>query len=124
MFNAFYFNYKKKVFSNILAVTSIIFAIFFYQSYDCNKKYKSINIEDIKNENIERKKGGELTASIYERSAIISLRTLKNNPIGWGYSGTIKATKEYLIFRENKNKNLFINEGIWELNKRCIRKCF
>ena len=34
-------------------------------------------------------------------------------------SGTIKATKEYLIFRENKNKNLFINEGnLGELNLR------
>ncbi len=109
---------KKKSFQIFLGVTSIIFAIFFYQSYDCNKKYTSIKIEDIKNENIERKKGGELTASIYERSAIISLRTLKNNPIGWGYSGTIKATKEYLIFRENKNKNLFIHEGMWELNTR------
>ena len=107
---------KKKFFQIFLAVTSIIFFVFFYQSYDCNKKYKSINIEDIKNENIERKKAGELTASIYERSIILSLRTLKNNPLGWGYDGTIKATKEYFIFRENKN--LFIEKGMWELNLR------
>ena len=33
---------------------------------------------------------------------IISIDTLKNHPLGWGYNGSIKATSNY--FDKNKNK--------------------
>ena len=49
------------------------------------------------------KRNGGLTSKIYERSIIISLKKLKNKPLGWGYDGTIKATKNYENSRKTKS---------------------
>ena len=82
---------------------------------DCNKKFVGINIDEIKDEKLQRGNGG-LTSKIYERSIIISLKTLKNKPLGWGYDGTIKATKNYENSR--KQKNLHMDLLIWKFNYR------
>ncbi len=112
----FIFITHHKLFRLFLISSSLFFLFFIYQSHDCNKKYSYLNLEDIKNERINRDKSGELTANIYERSFVISMRTLKNNPFGWGYDGTIKATINYLDYRENKK---FDNEDlVWKLNLR------
>lgn len=112
----FVFLFDKKIFKNILILTSIIFAIFFYYSYDCKKKYSYINLEDIKKEKLVRDKSGDLTSTIYERSIILSLRTLKTNPLGWGFDGTIKATNEFFNYRDNKN--LHLDYLVWQYNLR------
>ena len=110
----FIFVTHQKLFRLFLITSSSFFLFFIYQSHDCNKKYSYLNLEDIKNERIKRDKTGELTSNIYERSLLISIRTLKNNPLGWGYDGTIKATKNYLNYRENKNFNN--DDLVWKLN--------
>ncbi len=104
---------KNNYFKFFLIITSSLFFIIQLIGSDCNKKYKHINIEDIKNEKLKRV-NGSLTSKIYERSIILSLKTLKNKPLGWGYDGTVKATEDY--FKQRKLNNLHMDLLIWKLN--------
>lgn len=119
-----FFKSKNFYFKIFIFGSSAIFAIFLYFSHDCNKKYSYINIDDIKNETIQRDKTGELTSNVYERSIIISINTLKNYPLGWGYDGSVKATKNYLQYLKDKNKNSknmqenLFDRFVWNVNLR------
>ena len=93
---------KNTFFNFSIIIISLSLIIFYIFSDNCNKKFKNIKISDVINENIKRKKTGDLTSTIYERSMIISIDTLKNHPLGWGYNGSIKATSNF--FDKNKNK--------------------
>ncbi len=120
----FFFICKNFYFKIFIFISSTIFAIFLYFSHDCNKKYSYINFDDIKNETIQRDKTGELTSNIYERSIIISINTLKNYPLGWGYDGSIKATKNYLQYLKDKKSSGNIiyeyrfDRFVWNVNLR------
>ena len=105
----FFFITNNKYFKVILFICSLVFYFIIYQSYDCSKKVSFININNIKQENIKKGEAGGLTSTIYERSIILSLRTLKNNPLGWGFDGTIKATNNYL--KEKKEKTIYTEEN-------------
>ena len=106
---------KSKYFRFILILSSLILGFFLLISHDCNKKVSHFDYDDIIEEDI-RRDGGELTTSIYERSIVLSLRTLKTKPLGWGYDGTIKATQNYFEYR---NTNfLHIDTLVWQHNLR------
>ena len=111
----FLFLTKNNIFKLFLLISSIILLSMQLFNEDCNKKFVGINIDEIKDEKLQRGNGG-LTSKIYERSIIISLKTLKNKPLGWGYDGTIKATKNYENSR--KQKNLHMDLLIWKFNYR------
>ena len=111
----FLFLTKNNIFKVFLLISSIILLSMQLFNEDCNKKFVGINIDEIKDEKLQRGNGG-LTSKIYERSIIISLKTLKNKPLGWGYDGTIKATKNYENSR--KQKNLHMDLLIWKFNYR------
>lgn len=106
---------KSKYFRFILILSSLILGFFLLISHDCKKKVSHFDYDDIIEEDI-RRDGGELTTSIYERSIVLSLRTLKTKPLGWGYDGTIKATQNYFEYR---NTNfLHIDTLVWQHNLR------
>lgn len=97
------FKTKKLILNLIISSISLLLFIFYLISDNCNKKLENIKLNDVINEKVKRKTTGDLTSTIYERSMIITIDTLKNNPLGWGYNGSIKATKNYF----NKNKSKF-----------------
>ena len=42
------------------------------------------------------KGGRNFTTVIYERSAVVSIRTLLNRPLGWGFNGMLKANEDLI----------------------------
>ena len=92
---------KNTFFNFSVIIISLSLIIFYLYSDNCNKKFEGIEVSDVINENIQ-KRNSNITSTIYERSMIISIDTLKNHPLGWGYNGSIKATSNY--FDKNKNK--------------------
>ena len=113
----FLFISKDKILNYTMIVGIILFSVFFYYNYDCNKKISLINIEIIKENHIEPKSNsGGLTSSIYERSILLSLRTLKNKPFGWGFDGSIKASNKFI---DNSRVNQQYPKMLfWQLNLR------
>jgi hypothetical protein len=97
--------FHKKI-SNKFWIYSFLFLflnfLVFFSDTNCTKKVTDFNIKDVMTKNIE-KTGAEgnrnldhdsknLTTLIYERSAILTLNTLSNQPFGWGNEGMDNAT--------------------------------
>ena len=70
---------KSTFFNFSIIIISLSLIIFYIFSDNCNRKFENIKISDVINENIKREKAGDLTSTIYERSMIISIDTLKNH---------------------------------------------
>ena len=118
----FIFFYKK--ISNKFWIYSFLFlflnSLVFFSNINCTKKVTDFNIKDVMTKNIENT-GAEgnrnlghtsknLTTLIYERSAILTLNTLSNQPLGWGNEGMDNATINLI----NKPEYKYIN---WRSNK-------
>ena len=92
----FLFLYKK---INInFYLTCFIFLIFlsafFFKDTNCKKKITDFNVQDIIDQKVE-KGSKNLTTVIYERSAVVTLRTLYYRPFGWGLNGMVKANEDF-----------------------------
>ena len=100
----FIFFYNK--ISNKFWIYSFLFLLLnfliFFSDINCTKKVTDFNVKDVLEKNID-KTGAEgnrnldhgvknLTTLIYERSAILTLNTLSNQPLGWGNEGMDNAT--------------------------------
>lgn len=109
---------KNNRFKIFLAFSSIIFLFYLSNTPDCSKKYTYFELNDVKENRIKRDKGGALTSTIYVRSAVISLKTLKEKPLGWGYDGTLKATNDHINPMKNYYLGHHLDPLIWELNTR------
>ena len=98
----FIFFYKK--ISNKFWIYSFLFLLLnfliFFSDINCTKKVTDFNIKDVLAKKIDKKnifsytgvKGKNLTTLIYERSAVLTLNTLFNQPLGWGNEGMDNAT--------------------------------
>jgi len=115
-----FFLTKEKFYKKILILISLFCLAIFLYSNNCSKKISKIDYENIKNERIFQKNSAGLTSSIYERSIILSLKTLKNNPLGWGFDGSIKAVEKLLNDSKNKQykEQYQLNHLFWKLNLR------
>ena len=89
----FIFFYKK--ISNKFWIYSFLFlflnSLVFFSDINCTKKVTDFNVKDVLAKKID-KGGRNLTTFIYERSAILTLNTLSNQPLGWGNEGMDNAT--------------------------------
>ena len=89
----FIFFYKK--ISNKFWIYSFLFLLLnfliFFSDINCTKKVTDFNVKDVLAKKID-KGGRNLTTFIYERSAILTLNTLSNQPLGWGNEGMDNAT--------------------------------
>ena len=94
---------KDKYFKIFLIIILSLFCFLYSISDDCSKKLSDINFNDIQNNEHKSRKSGELTSNIYERSIIISLKTLQTKPLGWGYGGSKKAVNDYINNRRKNN---------------------
>ena len=94
---------KNKYFKIFLLTSLSLFCFLYAASNDCAKKLSDINFNDIQNKEHKSRKSGELTSNIYERSIIISLKTLQTKPLGWGYGGSDKAVNDYVNNRKKIN---------------------
>ena len=102
----FFFFYKK--IQDKFWIYSFIFflinCLIFFSNDNCTKKITDINLKNVSEKKISNEGGSnKLTSIIYERSIIISLNTLYQHPLGWGYDGMYKATDYFLKKPENKN---------------------
>ncbi len=102
----------------LLITSSIIFFIYLFNTPDCSKKYTYFKFSDVKDNRIKKDKSGALTSTIYVRSTIISLKTLKEKPFGWGYDGTLKATTDHISPMKQDYLDNNMDPIIWELNIR------
>lgn len=109
----FIFLYKRIQFYFYLLnfIIIIFFSIFFLQDMNCKKKVTDFSIQNIIEHKIE-KGSKNLTTVIYERSAVVTLRTLQSRPLGWGLNGMIKANEN--LIDEQGHKQPFV---IFALNK-------
>ena len=73
----------------------IFFSSFFLQDMHCKKKITDFSIQNIIEHKVE-KGSKNLTTVIYERSAVVTLRTLQSRPFGWGLNGMIKANEDLI----------------------------
>ena len=122
----FFFQKITKKFSIFLIISSILFSIIFFTNYECKKKLSDIEIKNVistcpwqicmKNLSLQ----GTLTSAVYERSMIVSLKTIAKKPWGWGFDGNSKGTIRYLnsigvdVFAKAKDNP--IHSGIYQLN--------
>ena len=67
---------KNTFFNFSVIIISLSLIIFYLYSDNCNKKFEGIEVSDVINENIQ-KRNSNITSTIYERSMIISIDTLK-----------------------------------------------
>jgi hypothetical protein len=121
----FFFFYKK--IQNKFWIYSFIFflinCLIFFSNDNCTKKITDINLKNVSEKKISNEGGSnKLTSIIYERSIIISLNTLYQHPLGWGYDGMHKATDYFLKKTENQNvyhlvKLLNLKDGLGNLFK-------
>jgi len=121
----FFFFYKK--IQNKFWIYSFVFflinCLFFFSNDNCTKKITDINLKNVSEKKISNEGGSnKLTSIIYERSIIISLNTLYQHPLGWGYDGMYKATDYFLKKPENENvyhlvKLLNLKDGLGNLFK-------
>ena len=98
----FFIFIKKTIFRFIILFTSILLALILLNNFNCSKKISSINVENIKKNNITitpqtpKIPGQNYTTKIYERSLLVSINTLKKKPWGWGYNGNYKAVNDFI----------------------------
>ena len=121
----FFFFYKK--IQDKFWIYSFIFflinCLIFFSNDNCTKKITDINLKNVSEKKISNEGGSnKLTSIIYERSIIISLNTLYQHPLGWGYDGMYKATDYFLKKSENENvyhlvKLLNLKDGLGNLFK-------
>ena len=121
----FFFFYKK--IQDKFWIYSFIFflinSLIFFSNDNCTKKITDINLKNVSEKKISNEGGSnKLTSIIYERSIIISLNTLYQHPLGWGYDGMYKATDYFLKKPENENvyhlvKLLNLKDGLGNLFK-------
>lgn len=101
-------------------IVLIFFSSFFLQDSNCKKKITDFNVKSIMEQKVE-KLSKNLTTVIYERSAIVTLRTLQNRPLGWGLNGMLKANEDFLDkygYTDNiTQKKIFIYEVKNQLKK-------
>jgi hypothetical protein len=102
----FFFFFKK--IQDKFWIYSLIFffinCLIFFTNDNCTKKINDINLKNISEKKISNEGGSnKLTSIIYERSIIISLNTLYERPLGWGYDGMYKATDYFLKKPEYEN---------------------
>jgi len=102
----FFFFYKK--IQDKFWIFSLIFFLvnffIFFSNANCTRKITDINLKNVSEQKISNEGGSnKLTSIIYERSIIISLNTLYEHPIGWGYDGMYKATDYFLKKTEHEN---------------------
>ena len=92
----FLFLYKKiNIYFYLSSFLFLIFlSTFFFKDVNCKKKITDFKVQDIIEKKIE-KGSKNLTTVIYERSAIVTLRTLYYRPFGWGLNGMIKANEDF-----------------------------
>ena len=64
----------------------------FFLNDNCTRKITDINLKNVLEQKISDEGSNKLTSIIYERSIIISLKTIYERPLGWGYDGMHKAT--------------------------------
>ena len=109
----FIFFYKK--ISNKFWIYSFLFLLLnfliFFSDINCTKKVTDFNVKDVLAKKID-KGGRNLTTFIYERSAILTLNTLSNQPLGWGNEGMDNATINLI----NKPEYKYINWRSNEMN--------
>ena len=93
----FIFLYKRIRFYFYLLnfIVLIFFSSFFLQDSNCKKKITDFNVKNIIEHKVE-KGSKNLTTVIYERSAVVTLRTLQNRPLGWGFNGMLKANEDLI----------------------------
>ena len=105
----FIFFYKK--ISNKFWIYSFLFlflnSLVFFSDINCTKKVTDFNVKNVLAKKIMDKTrvgvSKNLTTLIYERSAILTLNTLFNQPLGWGNDGMDNATINLLNKPEYKN---------------------
>jgi len=78
----------------------------FFSDINCTKKVTDFNVKDVLAKKIDKtgaKVSKNLTTLIYERSAVLTLNTLFNQPLGWGNDGMDNATINLMNKPEYKN---------------------
>ena len=121
----FFFFYKK--IQDKFWIYSFIFflinCLIFFSNDNCTRKITDINLKNVSEKKISNEGGSnKLTSIIYERSIIISLNTLYEHPLGWGYDGMYKATDIFLKNPQYENvyhlvKLLNLKDGLSNLFK-------
>ena len=115
----FIFLYKK--ISNKFWIYSFLFLLLnsfiFFSDINCTNKVTQFDVKNVLEKKIDKKmyeKGGSknYTTLVYERSAVLSINTLYNQPFGWGNEGMDEATINLLNKPEYKN----IAPGARDLN--------
>jgi hypothetical protein len=103
----------KKILNKFMIYSLIFFFInclIFFSNDNCTRKITDINLKNVLEKKISNEGGShKLTSIIYERSLIISLNTIYEHPLGWGYDGMHKATDNFLKkIPENENVYVFV----------------
>jgi hypothetical protein len=90
-----FFFFYKKILTKFWIYSFIFFFInclIFFLNDNCTRKITDINLKNVLEKKISNEGSNKLTSIIYERSIIISLNTIYERPLGWGYDGMHKAT--------------------------------
>ena len=90
-----FFFFYKKILTKFWIYSFIFFFInclIFFLNDNCTRKITDINLKNVLEQKISNEGSNKLTTIIYERSIIISLNTIYQHPLGWGYDGMHKAT--------------------------------
>jgi hypothetical protein len=93
-FFIFFFFYKK-ILTKFWIYSFIFFfinCVIFFLNDNCTRKITDINLKNVLEQKISNEGSNKLTSIIYERSIVISLKTIYERPLGWGYDGMHKAT--------------------------------
>ena len=101
-----FFFFYKKILTKFWIYSFIFFFInclIFFLDDNCTRKINDINLKNVLEEKISNEGSNKLTSIIYERSIIISLNTIYERPLGWGYDGMHKATDFLLKKSEYDN---------------------
>ena len=94
-------------------------AIFFLTDNNCIKKISDISLKDVAEKKISKSDRAtavnpyskNLTTLIYERSAILTLDTLRYYPFGWGFDGMDNATTNLISKDRYTSREVFIGDG-------------
>jgi hypothetical protein len=82
-------------------------SLVFFSDINCTNKVTQFDVKNVMEKKIDKtvyKKGGSknYTTLIYERSAVLTINTLYNQPFGWGNEGMDEATINLLNKPEYK----------------------
>ena len=100
----------------------------FLSDENCTKKVTDFRVKDVLAESLVKETGRKvekvqtnLTSYIYRRSAILSLNTLKNYSLGWGFYGMDNATIDLMSNYTFYNIDTDIHKKCdFDVNKPCI----